>query len=86
MTADRYFREWTEITPIPWWTAGRKQLNEVIRQVNAWTLEGCPKDAAPRLVRVIDMGLQTFAGADGGNGWAEVLREMRDYVQSRVAP
>jgi hypothetical protein len=80
MTA-RHWKEWPENTPIDWWNQGRRQLNQIIRLVNQWSLAGCPRDATPELLRHIDLGLQTFAGEDGGNGWAETLREMREYLQ-----
>lgn len=86
MSKNRYFSEWSELTEVPWWNAGRKQLNAVIRLVNDWVLDDCPVEDAPRLLKVIDKGLQTFAATDGGDGWADELREMRTHIQSRVGP
>jgi len=79
--ADRYFQKWDEHTDVPWWNTGRAQLNAVIARVNDWTLDDCPRDAAGKLLRYIDMGMLTFAAIDGGSGWREVLVEMREYVE-----
>lgn len=83
MTDDRYFDEWAENTEIAWWNDGRRQLNIIIRLVNAWTLDGCPGDQVERLLRHIEMGCQTFAAQDGGGGWLNCLQGMREYVTNR---
>ncbi len=80
--ADKYWSEWAENTDIVWWNVGRKQLNRVIRMVNAWTLAGKPEHKAELLLRHIDMGLQTFASRDGGSEWAKELQEMADYIKA----
>lgn len=76
-----FFTEWPDQTQVGWWNHGRKQLNEVIRAVNEWTLADRPREEGAALLRRIDMGLKTFATVDGGSGWAEELRKMRRYVE-----
>jgi len=49
--------------------------------VNAWTIDDCPRESAPRILRYIEKGLQTFAARDGGEGWADELRQMDKYVR-----
>ena len=82
--SDRYFDEWPEDTPIGWWNEGRKKTNTIVRLVNEWTVDGSPDDKKARLLRQIEMGLQTFAteGTDGP-GWRRDLLEMRDYVSEK---
>ena len=83
MTVERYFDEWPEDSPISWWNEGRKKLNEIVRLVNRWTLNGQPRWRRDQVVRHIDMGLQTFAARDGGSGWAEALHEMKQYMEAQ---
>jgi len=80
---DKYFTEWDEDSPITWRSAGRKQLNVIIRIVNEWTIDGCPDGHSAKILRRIEMGTETFAAQDGGSAWAKELDEMRDYVQER---
>jgi hypothetical protein len=80
---DQYFNEWSEKSSIAWWNEGRSKLNIVIRLVNDWTLDGCPRDGVSRLLCRIDMGLQTFGAEDGGSCWAECLEGMLAYVTER---
>ena len=82
---DCYFDEWDENSPIGWWNDGRKKTNVIIRLVNEWTLGGSPDGERVRLLRRIEMGLQTFADEHtGGSGWRRDLLEMRDYVRERA--
>lgn len=87
MIKDKYFKNWAvEDTPIEWQKRGRRSLNLIIDRVNDWTLNGCligPTKSA-HLLRFIDQGLQTFADSDGGSGWADVLREMKEYIEEKV--
>ena len=78
----RYWDEWSECSPIKWWNEGRAKLNVIIRSVNEWTVDERPESEAPRLLRRIEMGLQTFAGPECGASWGDVLVEMRDYVSA----
>jgi hypothetical protein len=82
MPEERYWDEWSERSPISWWNEGRAKLNVIIRLVNEWTLDGRPESESPRILRRIEMGLQTFAGPDCGASWGDVLVEMRDYVRA----
>lgn len=78
----RYWDEWSECSPIKWWNEGRAKLNIVIRLVNEWTIDGRPENEAPKLLRRIEMGLETFAGPECGASWDDVLVEMQDYVSA----
>jgi len=78
---DKYFSEWDENTKIDWWREGRIKLNTIIRMVNDWTLEGKPSSQKAKLLRYIDMGVQTFAAQDGGEVWKEELLSMQKYIQ-----
>lgn len=80
---DKYFDEWLTNTPIDWWNDGRNRLNIIIRVVNEWTINGADKDQAAKILRNVDMGLQTFAKRDGGSGWEEELKGMRSYIKNR---
>ncbi len=77
---EKYFEEWPENTAIGWWNEGRKQLNVVIREVNAWTRSGCPSLEAAEILRDIEHGIQSYGAQDGGSGWADALEEMRSYI------
>lgn len=78
---DKYFAEWSEETPIGWWREGRKKLNVIIRMVNDWTLDGKPVGEKEKILRYIDMGIQTFGAKDGGSAWRDELLAMQDYVK-----
>ena len=81
---DTYFDERSETSPIDWWNEERKKLNVIIRSVNKWTLDGCPEDRVARLLRQIDMGLQTFAAPGCGGDWGDDLLEMQSYITGKT--
>lgn len=78
---DKYFSEWNENTRIDWWCEGRIKLNVIIRMVNNWTLDGKPASQKEKILRAIDLGVQTFAAQGGGSAWKEELLSMQKYVQ-----
>jgi len=80
---DRYFDRWPTDTGINWWDEGRKELNKAISLVNDWTLSGCPEEDADKILKHLDMGLQTFGVQDGGESWADELRKMQQYIQEK---
>jgi len=80
MIEERHFDPWSSADPRK---TGRKELNDIIKLVNGWTIAGCPEEDIDMILCYIERGLQTFATQDERGGWAKLLREMRQYVQDQ---
>ena len=68
-----------------WHKEGRGRLNTVISSYNKWVRHGLIHGefsvVEGRAVNVdIEFGLQTWANVDGGENWAEALREIRAHL------
>ena len=80
-----FLKEWSEDTDISWALEGRKKLNVIIREYNAWQREAIETDyytskGAQHLRALIEEARQTWASQDGGSGWLADLEKMAAII------
>jgi hypothetical protein len=81
-----FVSDWPVPEDLPGWQReGRRFLNAVIASYNKWVRHGLVHGnfvvKEGRAINAdIEFGLQTWADVDGGENWAETLREIRAHL------